>query len=288
MSGFKKAYIEIINTCNLNCDFCPKTKREVSFMDKESFTHVINEVSPYTKYIYFHLMGEPLMHPLLSDFLSICSDKNLKAIITTNGTLIKDTKDILLNSKALHKINISLHSFDKNQNNYSLSDYITEIINFTESARKNTICVLRLWNIDELKFEESYNQNADIINLIKILLNTQSDIVSELYKSNSIKLKPNLYIEKANKFDWPDMHSEIISDNVFCYGMRDQFGILVDGTVVPCCLDKDGDMALGNIFLSPLSEILSSKRAKNIYEGFSNRHASEELCKRCGYAHSNF
>lgn len=288
MYQFKKAYIEITNTCNLNCNFCPKTKRESLFMDTGQFIHIIKEISPYTKFVYFHIMGEPLVHPLLGEFLSICQDYNLKAIITTNGTLIKEKKDILLASKSLHKINISLHSFDKNQYNYSLCEYINEIIDFVKNASKNTICVLRLWNIDIDNSEKSYEQNKDALAFIKSLLGIEIDLCLELSKCKSIKLMPNLYIEKANKFDWPNINSKVISDKVFCHALRDQFGILSDGSVVPCCLDKDGDITLGNIFNTPLSEILNSKRAKNIYNGFSQRKPVEELCKRCGFAYQNF
>lgn len=288
MNQFKKAYIEITNTCNLSCDFCPKTKRKSLFMNKGQFIHIIKEVSPYTKFVYFHLMGEPLLHPLLGEFLSICQYNNLKAIITSNGTLLKNTEDVLLTSKALHKMNISLHSFDKNQNNYSLCEYLTCIVDFIKKASNSTICVLRLWNIDTENTEKSHSQNKDTLHLIKKLLGVEIDIGFELSKCKSIKLMPNIYIEKANKFDWPDINSKVLSDKVFCHGLRDQFGVLSDGSVVPCCLDKDGNINLGNIFKTSLSEILSSKRAKRIYDGFSQRKPSEELCKRCDYAHQNF
>jgi len=53
---------------------------------------------------------------------------------------------------------------------------------------------------------------------------------------------------------------------------------------VPCCLDSEGKIPLGNIHKTSLTHILDSERAKNMYEGFSRRCAVEELCKRCGYA----
>lgn len=87
----------------------------------------------------------------------------------------------------------------------------------------------------------------------------------------------------GEKFKWPSLQVEELGERVFCYGLRDQVGILVDGTVVPCCLDSDGSIALGNIFDNTLEEILSSKRAIDIYNGFSGRKAVEELCKKCGF-----
>ena len=92
------------------------------------------------------------------------------------------------------------------------------------------------------------------------------------------------YLEYGDKFDWPDLSAPDTGDRGFCYGLRDQIGILCDGTVVPCCLDHEGDIALGNLFRQDMDEILDSPRAKAIYNGFSRKKAVEALCRRCGYA----
>ena len=69
---FKKAYLEITNVCNLNCSFCPKTKRSPRFVSTEEFLHLIDEVTPFTDYVYFHLMGERYRSPQMEP----CSKKN--------------------------------------------------------------------------------------------------------------------------------------------------------------------------------------------------------------------
>ena len=88
----------------------------------------------------------------------------------------------------------------------------------------------------------------------------------------------------AQKFEWPNDKREAAKGETFCYGLRDQVGILVDGTVVPCCLDGEGQIALGNLFNQPFEEIITSERSKRIYDGFSNRQAVEKLCQSCTYA----
>ena len=99
----------------------------------------------------------------------------------------------------------------------------------------------------------------------------------------SYKLGERLYLEQAERFEWPDLSADP-TGTTFCQGLRDQVGVLVDGTVVPCCLDHEGDIPLGNLLEQELEEILSSPRAKAIYDGFSRRQPPEELCRRCGYA----
>ena len=98
------------------------------------------------------------------------------------------------------------------------------------------------------------------------------------------RIGERIYLEYGEKFDWPDRNAEEGSDRVYCYGLRDQIGVLCDGTVVPCCLDHDGDLPLGNLFQQDMQSIVTGPRAEAILTGFRNRTAVESLCRKCGYA----
>lgn len=270
----RKAYLEITNICNLACSFCPGTRREKLFISAERFRILAGKIRPHTQYIYLHLMGEPLLHPELPEILKICSELEFKVIITTNATLIKDRSELLLSSPAVHKINISLQSFEANSRGV-LEEYIRSCAEFALAASKaDKLCVLRLWNNNGL---DSLNERIE-------------DILAEYFprpwrdSRGSRALANKLWLEPGDKFDWPDLKADDHGENCFCYGLRDQVGVLCDGTVVPCCLDHEGDVALGNLFEQSLDEILSGPRAKAIYDGFSRRQAVEELCRKCGYA----
>lgn len=284
MKKFKKAYIEITNVCNLSCDFCPKTSRELRFMNKDDFEHIIKSIKPYTDYVYFHLMGEPFLNKDLKYFLDISKENQLKVNITTNGTLINNVKEILLSAPALRQVNISLHSFEANDKNGDFNEYINNVIKFAKEAteKTNIICSLRLWNLDT-KYKASNNMNIDIFEVLEKEFEIECSLREILKEKNSFKLRNNMYLSMGEKFKWPSLNVKEIGERAFCYGLRDQIGFLVDGTVVPCCLDSEGSIPLGNIFENTLEEILNSKRAKDIYDGFSGRKAVEDLCKRCGF-----
>ncbi|WP_291652146.1 SPASM domain-containing protein [Clostridium sp.] len=290
MTRFKKIYIETTNICNLSCNFCPKTSRKLGFMDIESFNEIINKIKGYTNHIYLHLMGEPFLNKNLESFLSIAKEFDFKVNITTNGTLINKVKDIIIDSKAVRQINISLHSFEANDNDIEFNEYINNILDFiNESTEKSeTICALRLWNIDTKDLKANNDLNSQIIKLIEDKLSLEFSLLEALKEKKRLKLKDKVYLNMAEKFSWPDANLSLISEDVFCRGLRDQIGILLDGTVVPCCLDSEGKIPLGNIFEQNLEEIITSERARNIYDGFSRRRAVEDLCKRCGYAKRNF
>ncbi|MDS0524602.1 radical SAM protein [Clostridium sp. SHJSY1] len=288
MNKFKKVYIEITNICNLSCSFCPKTNRVKKFLSIEEFKMILNEIKPYTKFIYFHLMGEPLLNPNLEEFLKLSYEEGFKVNITTNGTLIPKVYDILLKSKGLRQVNISLHSFEANDKEVSFNEYFKGILEFIKEANMNTdiICSMRLWNMDSsiLSIKGENNLNIDIIEKISQELGYTGDLKENLYRDNKVKIKDRVYLNGAEKFQWPNMHAEFFGDIGFCHGLRDHFGILVDGTVVPCCLDGEGHIPLGNIYSKTLKDILECDRARKIYDGFSGRKRVEELCMRCGYS----
>ncbi len=273
MKRFAKVYIEISNICNLKCSFCPGTTRTPKRMGYDEFKIVLEKIKGYTDYIYFHLLGEPLCHPDLEKFLSLAQKMEFKVIITTNGTLLNKNKDILLNSNSHYKTVISLHSFEANDNKSSFADYLKSCFEYAKEAENKKIVVLRLWNNGG---KDSLND--EILNVLETYFNKPW-----VEERNGIRIGNKIYLQYGDKFDWPTLKSDNINEKVFCYGLRDQIGILADGTVVPCCLDSNGDIPLGNIFEDDLKNILNSQKAMNIYNGFSNRTACEELCKRCSF-----
>ena len=286
MRKFKKVYIEITNVCNLSCNFCPKTKRKYKFMNKEEFTYILEQVKPFTDHIYFHLMGEPLLNENIEYFLKESRDKGLHVNLTTNGTLLNKVGDKIINSNAVRQVNISLHSFEANKKTVELEEYLNSVTDFIIKARENSniICAIRLWNMDSEDLRGENNLNKEILKIIEENLGLEFSLSEKLQESNKIKLKDKVYLNMAEKFQWPDIKIDTLGENVFCHGLRNQIGILADGTVVPCCLDSDGNLELGNVFEKTLEDILNGERATNIYNGFSRRVAVESLCQKCGYA----
>ena len=271
---FAKVYLEISNVCNLSCAFCPGTRRQKRVMDEEAFASLLPKLRPYTDFLYFHLMGEPLLHPKLDTFLKLAGDAGFKVILTTNGTLLQKQQEILLNAPALHKVNISLHAFEANDLAVPFPVYLDSCFSFGRAAEGRKLVAYRLWNQGGQDAK-----NGEILDALRSFF-PEPWVVER----RGTRIGERIYLEYGDKFDWPDLSAPDGGEGVFCYGLRDQIGILCDGTVVPCCLDHEGDIALGNLFSQNMEEILNSPRAKAIYDGFSQRKAAEELCRRCGYA----
>ena len=278
-----RIYIEITNVCNLSCSFCIGNVRAPKFISTDEFTHVIQQVKPYTNHIYLHVLGEPLVHPHLEEILRLANHYNMTVNITTNGTLLAKNQEVLLNAPALRKVSISLHSLEPGSAHHK-EDYLRDVALFTKAAiGKGILCELRLWNlgVNDIDNESIFTPLCHFLGLDKV---AQEETLVKICESGSATLAPGLFLGKAVRFAWPSMTEPRTERPIFCHGLRNQVAILCDGTVVPCCLDSCGDIALGNIFKIPLKQILSGERAQALYKGFTARQPSEELCRRCGYA----
>lgn len=263
---YKKIYIEITNNCNLNCNFCIKNKRRTEYLDKEKFKELLDKIKPYTKYLYFHVMGEPLMHKDINYFIDYAVSRGFFVNITTNGYLI----DKISKNKNIRQLNISLHSYSCKYN-ISLDKYLDNIFNTCDVLVKaNTYISLRLW------VKNKYTN--DIL-----------DYINKRYKINitsldkNIKINNNIFIGNFHEFIWPDLSNNYYSEIGTCYGTRNHIGILVDGTIVPCCLDSEGIINLGNIYEDNLDDIINNDRYKNMNKGFINNKKVEKLCRHCKF-----
>lgn len=270
-----KAYLEITNICNLSCSFCHGTKREPKLISVEEFTLAAKHLRPFADYLYFHLLGEPLLHPELDKFFSIAHSLGFKVNITTNGTLLSKREDVLLLAESLRKVSISLHCYEVNSIGMTMEEYLEMCFDFCKKcADKGIIAVMRLWN----------KGGADSMNsqILSKMHEAFSGEWKELY--SGFKLQEYVFLEWGQLFEWPDEDAEDFGSDHSCYGLRDQVGVLCDGTVVPCCLDAEGVINLGNIFENSIEDIISAPRAENLKKSFQTRNITELLCRRCGYA----
>lgn len=275
----KKAYLEITNVCNLRCNFCPGTRREPGFLSPEGFQILAVRLRPYTEYLYLHLMGEPLLHPRLETILDRAGELGFRVMITTNGTLLGEKGALLCASPAVEKVSVSLHSFEGNEGG-GLEGYLDLCISCARRlSAAGKRCALRLWNLDGADTRGANHLNGAILARLE-------EAFPGPWKEGrrGTTLAPGVFLEWGEKFDWPDLSAPEEDRPAFCYGLRDQVGVLWDGTVVPCCLDHEGDVPLGNLYRQELAEILDSPRARAIYDGFSQGRAAEDLCCRCGFS----
>lgn len=278
MKKFKRVYIEITNICNKNCSFCSKSSKQKKYMSLDEFEHILKEIKPFTNYIYLHVKGEPLIHPNFNEILKLCSKYNINVNITTNGTLLQKRTQEIINNPCIRQLNISLHSFEQENSDQYLNSVLNSITDIQK--KRDLIVVYRFWALQNLKLNKS---NMSLLNKINEYYHLDKEIIQKIETEKNIKIKNNIYINKHELFEWPNLKSTDPETCGFCYGLSTQIAILVDGTTVPCCLDSEGIINLGNIFNDSFESIIYSSRAQKILKSFRQGKIVEELCQKCKY-----
>ncbi|MBU0681473.1 MAG: SPASM domain-containing protein [Proteobacteria bacterium] len=284
MKKFKKIYIEITNRCNLACSFCEPGKRPKAFMQLAAFEEILRKISGNTEYISLHVLGEALLHPELEPFLAMSREYGLRVNLSTNGMLLSRHREMLLRQPALRQINISLHSFEQS-GDAALDAYLAGIFDFIVAAVPATqlFINLRLWNQQQDSAPGKQDTGSLVLQRLENHFGMPVPLAEDFSTGRGIILAPQVFLSRARRFTWPHAPAPEPGAHGYCRGLRDHIAILVDGTVVPCCLDAEGDIPLGNIFQAALDEILADPRAVMIREGFARQRLEDPLCRRCTY-----
>jgi len=284
MKKFKKVNIEISNICNLQCSFCPEVIRTKKMMSLELFEKIIPQLKEITEQVCFHLMGEPLVHPQLPEFVEICHRYQVPIFLVSNGVLLRPQLANLLLHPAFRQVNFSLHSFFDNHPDKDPSLYLEKIFDFTEAAfhaRPDLYVNYRLWNLNDPR--GSLTDNTQMLKRIQERFDFKLQSNLDVREQKSVRIKNRLYLHYDTEFVWPSLEQEVLGTEGFCYGLNSHFGILVDGTVVPCCLDKEGKIPLGNANTEAIGDILANPASKALLQGFNKRKLINPLCQRCNY-----
>lgn len=268
---FKKAYVEISDICGLSCSFCPSIKGKRGAMDLDLFEKICFELAGKCDRIALHLLGDPLKNPLLLQYLSIASRFNHQIEIVTSGFYLEkwDLKRLL--SDPIVQFNLSLSAYT-DPNNPKKETYLQKCLDLARLHQElQTSCFL---NLRMHKSRLDHDLASEICKAF--------DIPYEFDK-NRIRLGKYLFLTLSKDFSWIDPLSKAFNQQKICYGLISQIGFLSDGRVVPCCIDCEGRIELGDIKMQSLNEILSSSLARNIYDGFQKGIAYHLQCQICTY-----
>lgn len=277
---FRQIYLEITNVCNLRCSFCPPGNRAAGFLSRENFLLALDRLRPYTDYLYFHVKGEPLLHPLLPEFLALAGERGFLVTLTTNGTLLPKLAPVLLKAPALRQLNLSLHSYGEGTHG-DAPGYLAQAADYARrAAAEGKHTIFRVWTLDDRR--RAGEAHRELLDLLGKEFPEKGDLTAQSRK-RSVAMAPHIFVSFEERFRWPSLADPVIPGPGSCYGTRRMLGVLWDGTVVPCCLDGEGECPLGNIFRQEMEEILSSPVFRETSQGFREHRVTQELCRRCGY-----
>ena len=268
-------------------------------MSSELFERCIVESTTVAENVYFHVLGEPTLHPGFGLFLKKLESTTLKLNLTTNGTTIARTGKLILASPAVRQVNFSTHAYAELTPEIA-SRHLQDVLDFCKLAnaeRPDLYINLRLWNVGD---NASDAWNRTMISKVNEAFcsssnsaNSGSQISLEHFCSRhkSFPVVGRIYLHQDSRFEWPELdertgkalqtRDERIAGT--CRALDTHVAVLHDGRVVACCLDYSGQITLGNIADQSLAEILESPAAKSLREGFEKHELRHPLCQSCTF-----
>lgn len=330
----KSVYIEITNVCNLHCSFCPcgtlngalskasdgalskapnnaPPQKIREFMPTQLFEKALEGACQiHAESVYFHVLGEPTLHPGFALFINKLEKTALKLNLTTNGTTIVRTGKKILSSKAVRQINFSTHAYAELPRNIA-EDNLQNVLDFCKMAifaRPDLYINLRMWNIGD---SSATSWNAYMLQRINEAFGTNVYPENFCSRHKSFNITGRIYIHEDSRFEWPQaklqspsdlpssqhsclqtsQHSSLRSGDLSktpypqgtCRALDTHVAILHDGRVVACCLDYAGNITLGNINEESLPAILEKPFTKNILDGFTRHELRHPFCQNCSF-----
>lgn len=280
---FRKLYLEITNICNIQCSFCPAVERKAASLDMPLIESFFQKVSGWADRVCLHVMGEPTSHPQFPDFVEKAKQYGLQLEITTNGLILNDAVKAALLSTSVVQVNFSLQSFFDNFPEKDPGRYLEKIFAFTQqamSARPDLYINFRLWNIGSA---DDRDVSEFVLQKIESAFSVQLNRSVDPGFKKSKRVKDRVYLHFDSRFNWPDISSPVLGTQGRCHGTVSHLAVHSNGDVVPCCLDKEATIKLGNLSKQSLQEIVSSERYLNMVQGFNSGVLVEDLCQRCEY-----
>ncbi|MCQ2852436.1 SPASM domain-containing protein [Helicobacter pylori] len=276
---FKKIYIELSDICGLQCSFCPNPKNIRGVMPLELFEKICKEAAPLTPIITLHVLGDPCKLKNLNRYLNAAKRFSLKVDLVTSGAYLHNFETLL--QDAIYQISISLDAGLDNHNKLNQHRYIQKILEFCRyKCEKNSEVFLNL-RIQDSTLEKHQN-------LIKPFLESFECVSLETLKSQDrARLFKKSFLNIQKTFKWPNLNAQNPlnqeSKIPYCYGLIKQIAILSNGVVVPCCMDTQAHINLGDLNHTPLKDVLNSQKAMAIKTHFLKGEALEPLCQNCSY-----
>ena len=315
-----QVYMELTNICNFDCAFCPNEimTRKKGVMKKETAIRILDEISDInlTKKMMFHLMGEPTLHPNLTELITYANDKGIKIVLNTNGARLDGKLLDRVYNLGLDRLIISLQT--PTEGTYSLRrarmDFpayiskVKDIVRKKFEQRSNIPLELHLLNstdarllgLDEdfIVLENDKIAQDILLDWIKFGKDVEKEhdvekVRHDMKKIRKISLKNGFRYEIVRGVHIISRRTTTWANTMVkgkriipaflgsCDGLKNQFGILWDGRCVMCCIDYDGKTALGNVNDTPLSKIWLSKDAERIRKNLQRNILVHPYCQIC-------
>jgi MoaA/NifB/PqqE/SkfB family radical SAM enzyme len=260
--------IETTNACNASCTICThsKMKRGIGFLDFHLYTKLIDECAQFKcRNVHLHNFGEPLLDKDIAKRIRYAKQRGLERVqLFTNGSLLSLEKSHEIVDAGLDEIKISFDGATKEE---------------FEKLRKG------------LSYDKVLN-NIRTLYQIKERASAPLKIKIACCSTSSKDKTTKMLEEICDEFSFGKIHNWADPENLYrgertlirkpCSRVWRTFTVLSDGCAALCCLDYEGDVILGDVKKSSITDIWNNP----LYVSMRRHHRNAEqgligICKNC-------
>jgi len=283
--------IEPTTSCNLRCPECPSGlrafTRPTGMLDPGFFKKILDQISPRLTLINFYFQGEPFLNRHLTSLIKMAADKKIYTSTSTNAHYLDDETARKTVESGLSRLIISIDgTTQESYQQYRIGGNLGKVIEGTKRIiewkkklnsstphvifqflvvkpnEHQTNDVLKLaeeLNVDEVKFKTA--QVYDFEN--------GNPLIPENNKYSRYRLKPDGKWELKNKME------------NHCWRMWQGCVITWDGSLLPCCFDKDAQNRIGNLSDNNFNSIWKGTEYNKFRNAVLTNRQEIDICKNC-------
>jgi radical SAM protein with 4Fe4S-binding SPASM domain len=273
--------VELTNHCPMRCEMCPRThrmSRPLGYMARAVYERIIDQAAGSTSKVFLHHFGDSLVHPEIGPYIAYAASRGIGTYLSANPVLLTPGRIRALVDNHLTELVLSLDGITgetsaavrgKAAGNVALAEQrVRALLDYRREVGTQTPHVImqivrQRQNKHEVNAWLRKWRAVDGVDQVKVKSYIAWDGRDEAIE----RLRPEPRLERAP---------------VACDKPWSSVTVLWDGTVVPCCFDFDGLLALGDLARESLAEIWHGERAKALRRAHRDGDLSSvTLCAKC-------
>lgn len=311
--------LELTSHCNMCCDFCPDgiMKRPRGLMDAGLAKKVMRELAGkrMCERVFFHVMGEPLLHPRFDELARHAHECGLKLSLYTNSSLLTEKHIERLLSVPIDNLTLSIQSIDQDSfvlrraGRLSYGNYVGGVERFLRMKveRRHPGKVTMHYMVGNVKpgspgglLIVSKEQAEGVIRKWQAFFRgldpegaarAAAPPVSLADVERDYPVYPGVVLFLKAAHHWAGAMVQVgyefrPSESGYCAAISGgaaagTFAVLWNGAVTYCCNDYEGTLALGNANEQTIEEIYAGPKAAAIRENAARGRLIHPTCQRC-------
>ncbi len=283
--------IEPTTACNLGCPECPSGLKQFSRptgnMKSSVNEKIIDELGKNLSYINFYFQGEPFINKNIFDLIAYANAKGIYTATSTNAHFLNPDSCEKVIDSGLKRMIISIDGttqevYEQYRKEGSLGKVLEGTRNMvTAKKKRNAHFPHLIFQFLVVKPNEHQIEDAKKL-AIEMGVDEIRFKTAQVYSyENGNPLIPTIdkYSRYRKMADGTFKLKNKMSNH--CWRMWSSAVVTWDGSIVPCCFDKDAKHKLGNMQFVKFNDIWKNKEYQNFRKALLTNRQEIDICKNC-------